>query len=485
MNWNVYITLLQRVGDSFAQGIWAFVALPTYIWLIENHSNKAVGYAQGIQGFAMAAVAVPASLMADRTRRDMVLRLFAFVGLGGCVAFLGAVYIGKQPLSLLHIKTDTKLVAICGASALWGIYTAAQPVVESIFADSVPTGARIGLYSTFTALTRVAICFGPLGAALMFWWSGNVWEVHVIEQIMLVGVGLSAVSILPMFVFNDDKTLGADSDAYQELLTIQEEEDEPVSPRWRVLRGHITTNSIPWLLAGSDIIIGLASGMTLKFIPIFLLQACALDPITVNIYTFISPLLIAAIMFSLPPIAKTLGRVQVLLLLKCLGVGLLYWMALIPSIWKRPLLIMSVSLARMAFMNSGYPIQKSILMDYVPRSTRARWNSVDTFMNFAWSGSAVVGGFLIDSAGFRITFFITAAMQTISLVFLFALLPVVPVKQSYSIRSRRATQHGSRRGTQHGQGDTGRCFTMDELDALTEALLAQEPRSAHRISEPC
>lgn len=88
MNWNVYITLLQRVGDSFAQGIWCFVALPTYVWLIENHSNKArfpslqvpyeatpscdwrssahtliwhqaVGYTQGIQGFAMAAVAVP------------------------------------------------------------------------------------------------------------------------------------------------------------------------------------------------------------------------------------------------------------------------------------------------------------------------------------------------------------------------------------------------------------------------------------------
>ena len=87
--------------------------------------------------------------------------------------------------------------------------------------NHVCAGARIGLYSTFTALTRVAICFGPLGAALMFWWSGNVWETHVIEQIMLVGVGLSAVSILPMFLFNDDLTLGADSDAYQELLTIE------------------------------------------------------------------------------------------------------------------------------------------------------------------------------------------------------------------------------------------------------------------------
>lgn len=97
MNWNVYVTLLQRVGDSFAQGIWAFVALPTYIWLIENHSNKvryghdvqaqsiapqakprssqitravpaqAVGYAQGIQGFAMAAVAVPGEPSTSKT----------------------------------------------------------------------------------------------------------------------------------------------------------------------------------------------------------------------------------------------------------------------------------------------------------------------------------------------------------------------------------------------------------------------------------
>ena len=46
-------------------------------------------------------------------------------------------------------------------------------------------------------------------------------------------------------------------------------------------------------------------------------------------------------------------------------------------------------------------------------------------MMFGWSGSAVVGGFLIDSYGFRITFLITAAMQSVSLVFLVALLPVV------------------------------------------------------------
>ena len=58
---------------------------------------------------------------------------------------------------------------------------------------------------------------------------------------------------------------------------------------------------------------------------------------------------------------------QILLLLKCSGVVLLFWMGLVPSIWKQPYLIMGVSLVRLALMNAGYPVQKSILMDYVPR----------------------------------------------------------------------------------------------------------------------
>ena len=85
-------------------------------------------------------------------------------------------------------------------------------------------GARTSLYATFTALQRAAICFGPLGAALMFWWSGNVWKVSVIKEIMFVGMALSAVSILPMFLFNDDKTLGLDSEAYQDLTILEEGE---------------------------------------------------------------------------------------------------------------------------------------------------------------------------------------------------------------------------------------------------------------------
>lgn len=50
------------------------------------------------------------------------------------------------------------------------------------------------------------------------------------------------------------------------------------------------------------------------------------------------------------------------------------------------------------------------------QESRARWNSVESIMQFGWSGSAVVGGFLIDHYSFKAAFLGTAAVQLISVV---------------------------------------------------------------------
>ena len=82
-------------------------------------------------------------------------------------------------------------------------------------------------------------------------------------------------------------------------------------------------------------------------------------------------------------------------------------------------------------MGAQVKVQTTATQDMMPRAcfaaqgARARWNGVEAIMMFGWSGSAVLGGFLIDAYGFRITFLITAAMQLVALFFLFALLPVV------------------------------------------------------------
>ena len=61
------------------------------------------------------------------------------------------------------------------------------------------------------------------------------------------------------------------------------------------------------------------------------------------------------------------GRVQVVLLLRFLGVSLITIMGLFQSSWSMPPLIVTLYLMRTGVNNSGYPIQKAILMDYVPK----------------------------------------------------------------------------------------------------------------------
>ena len=98
------------------------------------------------------------------------------------------------------------------------------------------------------------------------------------------------------------------------------------------------------------------------------------------------------------------------------GIGLLYWMWLHPAIWRMPGLIVPVYIVRTAIMNCNYPLQKSILMDYVSKATRARWNSLESVTAFGWSGSAALGGVLLHRYGYGATFSITATMQVRTLV---------------------------------------------------------------------
>ena len=72
------------------------------------------------------------------------------------------------------------------------------------------------------------------------------------------------------------------------------------------------------------------------------------------------------------------------------------------------------------------PIKKGILMDYVPKKTRARWNSFDSVTRFGWSGSAVLGGYIIDRWGYGYSFLATAICQGISALVLLLLLPILP-----------------------------------------------------------
>jgi hypothetical protein len=62
-------------------------------------------------------------------------------------------------------------------------------------------------------------------------------------------------------------------------------------------------------------------------------------------------------------------------------------------------------------MNATAPLQKSILMDYAGKAQRPMWSSLEAVAAFGWSGSAALGGWLIQQYGFDVNFTITAAVQ--------------------------------------------------------------------------
>ena len=96
---------------------------------------------------------------------------------------------------------------------------------------------------------------------------------------------------------------------------------------------------------------------------------------------------------------------------------------------SNPLALVPIYVLRTALMNCTYPLNESILVDYVPKNERARWKSLDSVVSFGWCGSAALGGWLSDKYDYTFTFLITAIIQTIGVLCFFPLFPLVPRKE--------------------------------------------------------
>ena len=66
------------------------------------------------------------------------------------------------------------------------------------------------------------------------------------------------------------------------------------------------------------------------------------------------------------------------------GIVLMVVMAQFPGLWGVKWAILPIYCIRCGLANSTKPLSQSLLMDYVPKKLRARWNSVEAVGNFGW-----------------------------------------------------------------------------------------------------
>jgi len=188
---------------------------------------------------------------------------------------------------------------------------------------------------------------------------------------------------------------------------------------------------IPMFLCFQSCIFALGSGMTVKFFPLFFKEEVGMTPSQVQFIYVLVPITMVLFSGVGEKISSTgFGRVQTMIILNSLGVSCLFAMVFAKKyLDSHPIILVAIYVLRTALMNSTYPLDESILMDYVPKNERARWKSLDSVASFGWCGSAALGGWLTDKYDYTFTFLITAIIQSVGVLFYFALVPLVPRKE--------------------------------------------------------
>ena len=448
-NRNVVLTFTFTIFNFMAQSLCNNNSMAAYIFVLTN-STAQVGWAEGMQGIVTVLVGLPTGLLADKVPRPRVLKMAGVVGVAALVATATAVCVGFVLLPSSALSHSLRLpaalftergryVLICAACGLWGAFMGvAMPPLEAIFGDSVATGARSGLYTKRYSLGMLASSIGPLFAVGFFYFHGNRWTVDALAAVMLVGVGVAVIPIGCTFLFVDSATLGDASEAVGKQKQPERSggSGTPGVPKGEAAHAPFTedrcgifrTKHILPLQMLSQLISVLGSGCTIKFFPIFFLSKVGLSPLAVNAIFAITP----AIMAVFSNVAKWassrwLGRALTIQLFSATGTALLVVMAAFPQLWKNHWVVLPIYIIRTATINSIFPLNKSIQMDYATKATRARWTSMGSLSKVSWSGSAVLGGYLIDAYGFQAAFALTAGLQFAGWLVRLPLLWLVPL----------------------------------------------------------
>ena len=466
-NRNVRLALLFTFLGSAARGVWAFVILSNFIHVLTD-STLNVGIAEGIQGFSQCIFALIAGFAADKFSREFSLRLAGIFGLIACgVAIFALKY---QETWLTNQYRYYILVAfLCFWGAYQGLWTTS---LETIFADSIVTGKRSEFSTQKFILLQIASITGPIIGILLFVYQGNHWKYDILNDIFFIGILLSLPSVFILFLFRDKYTLGKLSESHSSPLhspLINEEDignvniDGEIDDYNNIASNNNNNNNnvkirrIPYILAIADVISGISAGMTVKFFPLFFANDLKLTPIYTNgIYVGL-PIAMSIMARGGHYIAhRFFGRVFTIIFMSIGGavalVGLWaiekYASTSVPTYVKIIIYVLST------LQHCVRPLKKSLLMDYVPKKRRGIWNAVDSVTRFGWSGSAILGGWIISNYGYGTSFLYTGILQFFAALFLFCLIPLIPSNGDERKRSTSVESYESVNGSLRSTSDT-------------------------------
>jgi len=170
-----------------------------------------------------------------------------------------------------------------------------------------------------------------------------------------------------------------------------------------------------WLYAGLAeaffFISAVGFGMMFKYLPLFFKGDFHFSPAGVCLMQLLVWVSIAAGSQLAPIMARFGGRLPSALLLHLLGTGLLF---VISNRSLGPTIDVPLVLVWNCLVAAAPPLVQAVILELVPQKHRGKWSSIASLRRVSWSGSALIGGVLSDSHGYRYTFFLTASVHSVS-----------------------------------------------------------------------
>jgi MFS family permease len=399
---NVHLMLCFSFFSGLASAIAQAGLFDTFLYILSSESNSAVGLAESISGITQVLAVLPSGYIADKFSRSAILRICA--GVSVCFVFLSVLGVYYDSVSLVY-----------SSLVVFGMYSAVESSASfALFSDSLPQGDRALWMSRVAVLTQVAMGVGPLVSLVMFYYLGNEWSPSILKKVLVFGFILFIPANAFLLTWKDIPPSVYSSSFLAEA-------DHPFLERLRV------QSLAPYLICLNDVITCVGAGMTVKFFPLFFKNDYGLSPMELQGLFAVNCLSFAIFTWLCERLASRIGRVQGSLLFSMGGVACLFTLAYVR--WL-PLVIF-VFVLRGALQNSIYPIDRSIIMDFVPSKERGRWNSIESLSAMTWSGSAVVGGYLMDNHDYRYTFVITGYIYLIACCMRIPLLWMVPKRERF------------------------------------------------------
>ncbi|KAL1526767.1 hypothetical protein AB1Y20_015463 [Prymnesium parvum] len=439
-NHNVVVHVLLRLTSGFANSVWHGTVFVTFVYGLTG-SNAFAGSLDAVQNVSALLCSLPIGWLADRWSASGVIALCALlVPVAAALTALAAVC-GESISSFEVCRGGKAEVFLLVAQACWGaIGAAVDGPAQAMYAGSMRRADRSHFYTIAFVAYTLAGAAGRLLTICMFLAHGNAWDLSTLRDAVLVGVAFELLAGGCMLGYRSKAIVDEprehanykDSSPREAESEAPENVSEPACSDWIWL--------MPYVQLSSNLCFSWGAGMTVRFFPLFFERDCQLTPVGVQSVYLILPLVIALSSNVAAIIAKRLGRVLTIVLIRgagCLLLVLMYIYADVRSdspqqgplsVWRpHVLFLVGLFLMRSGLANCTTPLSSALLMDYVSPTVRARWAGLGgSVVKVSWAASAAIGGVLADQYGYRFTFLLTALLQGVGTILQASLLTILP-----------------------------------------------------------